>query len=262
MDELIKKAQGGDAEAMECIFNKYRKYIYFFARKYNIPDGDYEDIYQEGSIGLFLAIRNNKFERGYKFEAFAKKYIRNNIFKLLGRYNTKKRAILKNTIHERKVILFVDYINPEEIVISNETIKEILDCLNERERIIVLLRVAGYSHSEIADKLKTSELAIKNLKYRAKKKIISMINGYKNTMDNTVSAKNTMLSSVGKERIVIDEQVVKKISGILSNLEYDVITLRLTGNSYDDIAEKMNVNKKTVWKAIARVRKKVGKRYR
>ena len=46
MDDIIRKAQDGDVEAIEYIFNKYKSLIWKSVRKSYIKSGDWQDIYK------------------------------------------------------------------------------------------------------------------------------------------------------------------------------------------------------------------------
>ena len=264
LDKMAKKAQGGDVEAIEYIFSKYRRYMYFFAIRHPSPEGDYEDTYQEASIGLFIAIRDTKCELGYPFATFAKMCIRHQILNLLRRYRTKKRAILKNTIHERKVNLFVDYRNPEQIVMEKETIKEILSSLSDLEYGVLVLRVLGFTNSKIAKRMGISTAGVGHVTGRIKGKIIKIKNGQGCEIIN--AGNRTLAGVIGKARKnfrknknVFDEEMVQRISSDLTDIEYKVIKLRLEGLSNGEIAKKMNSSKSAVACALNRIKKRMQK---
>jgi RNA polymerase sporulation-specific sigma factor len=264
MDDIVKKAQNGDVEAIEYIFNKYRKYMYFLSIRHPSPEGDYEDAYQEASIGLFIAIKDTKCECGYPFETFAKMCIRHQIANLLRRYHTKKREILKNTIHERKVNLFVEHRNPEDIVMENETITEILSSLSDLEYVVVMLRILGFTISEVAKKIGMSTGGTGHVISRIKSKIIKIKNGQGHEI---VKVRNRTLASAmcnarksfRENTIVFTEEMVQRISSDLSDTEYKVVKLRLEGLSNGEIAKKLNSSKKGVTCAVSRIKRKMQK---
>ena len=69
--ELVKKAQGGDKEAVVTIVEKYRCVVTQKARPFYYIGGDQEDLIQEGMIALLGAIWDYREDRGTSFKTFA-----------------------------------------------------------------------------------------------------------------------------------------------------------------------------------------------
>lgn len=68
--ELILLAKNGSDEAFEAIVRRYEWLVRARARSYFLQGADYEDLIQEGMIGLFKAVRDFR-ENGAAFTAFA-----------------------------------------------------------------------------------------------------------------------------------------------------------------------------------------------
>ena len=68
--ELIFLAKNGDDQAFEAIVRQYERLVRARARGYFLQGADYEDLIQEGMIGLFKAIRDFR-ENGGAFRTFA-----------------------------------------------------------------------------------------------------------------------------------------------------------------------------------------------
>lgn len=71
--QLIKSAKEGNQRAMAAIIRKYEPLIHKTARKYGwmAPNHSYEDLIQEGRIGIYKAVNKFQPERGYVFMTLA-----------------------------------------------------------------------------------------------------------------------------------------------------------------------------------------------
>ena len=70
-EEIVIKAKEGDVRAQEYLINKYQNFVKSKAKSYFLIGADKEDIYQEGMIGLYKAIRDYKKDKLSSFKAFA-----------------------------------------------------------------------------------------------------------------------------------------------------------------------------------------------
>jgi RNA polymerase sporulation-specific sigma factor len=71
--ELIKSAKAGDERALARIIRQYEPLIHKAARKYGFMAAkhQYDDLVQEGRLGVFKAVQKFQPERGYKFMTLA-----------------------------------------------------------------------------------------------------------------------------------------------------------------------------------------------
>src|SRR5712692_653052 len=70
-EELLHRSQGGELEATNTLLDRYRRFVRAKARGYFLIGADFDDIEQEGMIGLYKAIRDYRFDRLASFRAFA-----------------------------------------------------------------------------------------------------------------------------------------------------------------------------------------------
>ncbi|MEL7597668.1 MAG: sigma-70 family RNA polymerase sigma factor, partial [Clostridiaceae bacterium] len=70
-EEIALKAKSGNIQAQEYLINKYKNFVKAKAKSYFLIGADKEDIYQEGMIGLYKAIRDFKPDKLSSFKAFA-----------------------------------------------------------------------------------------------------------------------------------------------------------------------------------------------
>ena len=68
--ELVLKAQKGDTESMEALIVRYMWIARSKARKYFLISGSYDDLLQEGLMGIFKAIRDFDPEKNDSLSAF------------------------------------------------------------------------------------------------------------------------------------------------------------------------------------------------
>ena len=70
-EEIVVEAKNGNKRAQEYIISKYENFVKAKAKSYFLIGADKEDIYQEGMIGLYKAIRDFNVEKSTSFKAFA-----------------------------------------------------------------------------------------------------------------------------------------------------------------------------------------------
>src|SRR5687767_15761799 len=69
--ELVARFHEGDAEALQILLQRYRRFARAKARGYFLVGADSDDIEQEGLIGLYKAARDFRPDRQASFRAFA-----------------------------------------------------------------------------------------------------------------------------------------------------------------------------------------------
>ena len=77
-EELVVIYQKGNEKALEILINKNQKLIYSRVEKYKNTyrqDLEYEDLFQEGSIGMITAAKKFDVNLGYKFSTYATHWI-------------------------------------------------------------------------------------------------------------------------------------------------------------------------------------------
>lgn len=62
-EEIVAKAKSGNSRAQEYLISKYENFVKSKAKSYFLIGADKEDIYQEGMIGLYKAIRDFNAEK-------------------------------------------------------------------------------------------------------------------------------------------------------------------------------------------------------
>ncbi len=93
---LLQLIKQGDANAMEQLLERYKSMVNALARPYFIVGGDYEDLTQEGMIGLYRAINSYDVNEGASFSTYAYTCIKSKIFDAIKTANRDKHKALNN----------------------------------------------------------------------------------------------------------------------------------------------------------------------
>lgn len=186
-EELAVMAHKGDNAALEYLINTYKNVVKARVRRFFLIGGDYEDLIQEGTIGLFKAIREYNPDRNNSFAAFAELCIQRQLYTSIKAANRKKHTPLNNSISLDMPIdedsnktasdRYTDQTvqSPDEILESEEKLSNINQIINTvlspMEKIVINLYLEGLNYREIAQQMKKSDKSIDNALNRAKNKL-------------------------------------------------------------------------------------------
>jgi RNA polymerase sporulation-specific sigma factor len=187
-EEVVIEAQKRDVRAQEYLINKYKNFVKAKAKSYFLIGADKEDIYQEGMIGLYKAIRDFKADRLSSFRAFAEICVTRQIITAIKTATRQKHIPLNTYISLNKPIYddesdrtLLDVLSgakitdPEELVISREEVlsiqNEIGEVLSELEMEVLMSYLDGKSYQEIACDLDRHAKSIDNALQRVKRKL-------------------------------------------------------------------------------------------
>ena len=147
---------------------------------------DYNDLVQEGMIGLSEAIRDYRDDRNAKFSTFANLCIERQIGTALLRANRKKHQILNESLsfddsffdNNKPLSDYIpDYkeIDPSDYLIDLESKKEIygkiIPLLTPLEQQVFELKVCGFNYKEIGLIINKSYKSVDSALQRIKNKI-------------------------------------------------------------------------------------------
>ena len=187
-EEVVIEAQISNVRAQEYLINKYKNFVKAKAKSYFLIGADKEDIYQEGMIGLYKAIRDFKADRLSSFRAFAEICVTRQIITAIKTATRQKHIPLNTYISLNKPIYdeesdrtLLDVLSgakitdPEELVISREEVRsiqnEIGEVLSELEMEVLMSYLDGKSYQEIACDLDRHAKSIDNALQRVKRKL-------------------------------------------------------------------------------------------
>jgi len=187
-EEIVTEIKEDDSqEALNFLLHKYRNLVYAKTRSYFLIGAEREDIFQEGMIGLFKAIRDFKLERTASFRGFAdlcvtrqiitaikaatrQKHVPLNSYVSLSKpiYEEDSKAVLLDVLAETRLA------NPEDIIMNQQAYADIQEdtkaMLSPLEYKVLLLFVEGKSYQEISTELGRHLKSIDNALQRIKRK--------------------------------------------------------------------------------------------
>ena len=181
-EALCERARGGDVAATEQLIHRCRGLILRACRPYFLTGGDYEDLMQEGMIGLFKSIQS--YNGKSPFKSFAYLCIRRNICSAIRCATRDKNKPLNNSVslagafaeaEEGETAVLRNAVDAETLYINRESERElkarITGILSRMENSILQYYLDGYSYREIADKMGKEEKSIDNALQRIRRKI-------------------------------------------------------------------------------------------
>ena len=187
-EEVVIEAKNGSVRAQEYVISKYESFVKAKSKSYFLIGADKEDIYQEGMIGLYKAIRDFNYEKSTTFKAFAELCITRQIITAIKTATRQKHIPLNTYISLNKpvseddsertlldIISSMKITDPEELIISKEKKKyiegEISKVLSDLEKEVLQSYLDGKSYQEITCDLDRHAKSIDNALQRVKRKL-------------------------------------------------------------------------------------------
>ena len=194
-EALARLAQNGSSDAEHTLVVRFMPLVRIKARPYFLIGADHSDLVQEGSIGLFSAIRDYDCEKHTSFRTYAEVCIGNNIIAAIKRATREKHFPLNSYISLDKPVFFDNpddearclgdsillaaTIDPEELALDREAELHILHGLKaeltELELSVLRLYISGKSYAQIAESIGRSTKTVDNALTRIKKKVSKLI---------------------------------------------------------------------------------------
>lgn len=188
-NELLYLISECSEEANEKIYEKYSPAIESYVKKYmSLIEGtgiDYNDLYQEGLLGLASAINNYSTNKDIKFSTFAFTCIKRKILTAIKNANRKKHSILNESFS-------LDYRNDDskdsfenlipstsegidDMLVTKEKEKYFNKRINETftdfEKEVYELKINGFTYEEIANTLGKTYKSIESALFRIRIKL-------------------------------------------------------------------------------------------
>ncbi len=187
-DHLVVLFRQGDVAALELLLERYRRFARSKARTYFLVGADFDDIEQEGMIGLFKAVRDYRPDRQSSFRAFAELCVTRQIITAIKTATRQKHQPLNQyvslsgqrapeTADDRQVDELLDHQvpDPADEVVSAESMAELrammAEMLSRLEVEVLRLYVEGRSYQEISALLGRHVKSIDNALQRIKRKL-------------------------------------------------------------------------------------------
>lgn len=189
INEEIKRAQAHDEDAMENLLRIFKPKVIAISREYFLIGADFDDLLQEGMIGLYKAIRIYDPEKNHNFSAFASLCIHRQLQNAVKNANRKKNAPLNsyvpikyydgsNTSDDDKInklVIVDDDSDIEKNYIDKEmnaiVISRVKDLLSDEQFMVLKMFINGASYEDMANSLQFSKKKVDNLLQAIKKKL-------------------------------------------------------------------------------------------
>ena len=187
-EEIVIEAQNGDIRAQEYVISKYESFVKAKSKSYFLIGADKEDIYQEGMIGLYKAIRDFNYEKSSTFKGFAELCVTRQIITAIKTATRQKHIPLNTYISLNKpvseddsertlldILSTIKISDPEELIIVKEEKARIENAiakvLSDLEMEVLQSYLDGKSYQEIACDLDRQAKSIDNALQRVKRKL-------------------------------------------------------------------------------------------
>jgi RNA polymerase sporulation-specific sigma factor len=187
-DDLVALFHQGNFAAVEVLLERYRRFARAKARGYFLLGADFDDIEQEGMIGLYKAVRDFRPDRQSSFRAFAELCVTRQILTAIKTATRHKHQPLNQYVSlsgsrfvddggDRSCEDLIDSgaPDPADEFVSIECLAElraaIAQLLSELEVDVLRLYVEGRSYQEIGDRLGRHAKCVDNAVQRIKRKL-------------------------------------------------------------------------------------------
>lgn len=175
---LVREAQKGDNVSMEVLMLRYRGLVRSKARKYFLTDGTFDDLVQEGLIGVFKAIRDFDEKKNDNFTSFASMCVASQITDAIRTSSRGKHKMLNDAVSLQDLDENIpdnsnsDPINYYTMLENTENFYEKLKNLVKPSQLAVLkFYLDGYAYTEISEKLDMPLKKIDNILHTVRVKI-------------------------------------------------------------------------------------------
>ena len=191
-EEIIKKIRSGDLCAQNYLLEKYSDLVNMKANKFFLIGAEDDDMFQEGMIGLYKAIKSFDLEKQNSFKTFANLCIERQLITAIKTSNRQKHIPLNSSFSlnlsaydENDDTSVLEVLDTKTIEDPLETItkKEYFEFVESRidknlssfEKQVLERYIQGESYVDIANKLDTPVKSVDNAIQRIRKKAIKCL---------------------------------------------------------------------------------------
>ncbi|HKL73881.1 MAG TPA: sigma-70 family RNA polymerase sigma factor [Clostridia bacterium] len=175
---LVKQAQQGDTASMEVLILRYRGLARSKARKFFLANGTFDDLLQEGLLGVFKAIRDFDEKKNDNFTSFAAMCVSSQITDAIRTSSRGKHKALNDALSLSDIDENIPDSNNSDpldyytMLENTENFYEKLKNLVKPAQLTVLkYYLDGYAYTEISQKLNMPLKKIDNILHSIRLKI-------------------------------------------------------------------------------------------
>lgn len=177
-EALAKRAREGDEEAFVKLFSKYKGVVRSVSNGYFLVGGDREDLFAEGMLGLYTAIKDFDANKSNSFAAFAYLCVLRRVISAVKQSANNKNKAMHNYIPLNDAVAEAvadTESDPLEIAILKEEQTSLENKINARlsgfEKKAADLFMIGYTYEDIAKQCGKTVKAVDGALQRARKKL-------------------------------------------------------------------------------------------
>lgn len=183
-EELVESYRAGDGLAFERLSRRYRPLLKNRAAQAAGGTLLYDDLLQEGMLGLFKAVQKFEPGKGVPFAAFAKMLVEHQILDAVKHEQREKNRIVSDAV-SLQALSEDEYSEQSLTSASAEDVlqklivhehdaalqKSLSDLLSSTELEVINLRMKGFTYEQIAERAGLSNKQVDNSLQRAKRKL-------------------------------------------------------------------------------------------
>ena len=193
INEIVAKAKTGDFESMESILQYFKPKVTAICREYFLLGADFDDLIQEGMIGLYKAIIGFDSNKNDNFAGFATMCIHHQVQNAVKMASSKKNNPLNDYVSISvdgrfsadddgpKLMLQANDKGAEQHSIDKESEKglhkKLKQCLTNEQYGILLMYLNGYSYTEMAQNYNITNKKVDNNIQAIKRKLKILLKG-------------------------------------------------------------------------------------
>ncbi len=174
---LIRRYREGNKAAAAALYLRYVPLLQSKASLLRLPECEYEDIYQEASLGFLSAVKAFDESKSVPFAAFCKTCVENRLKNFTAaQYTSKMHAYRERvSLDEGGYELPDNEQNPEMLYLSKEQLLSVADNienkLSQLEKDIFHLYLSGQNYKFIASRLGIPSKSVDNALQRVRRKL-------------------------------------------------------------------------------------------
>lgn len=174
-EALVASAKSGDQRAFETLAESYKRVLEFHIKRYDPPSSLYDDLFQEGLIGLMKAVRSYD-GRSSSFATFASLCVRNSIISGVRKYanQTCNTVPVQGDVPDEETAP-----SAEEVLFDSVRVRllydKVYEALSPYEKIVFDMYLSDMTYDNIAFVTGKSVKSTSNAVYRIRTKLKQIV---------------------------------------------------------------------------------------